>query len=266
MVNIISIAKAGVSKAADILGGVKKSITTPIKGVQSFVVPSTFPAAGISKAGAGAVSGAGKIFSSIKSGASQMYRKAVTNPMAGQTIKSGALKLGAGALGVLGTIKAFQTTKAITSGKPLNLIPTKSETLGAISTAYNPPAAIFGALAGTTEKYGGKAIDTIRGTDASFNKSTYEDMLKNTFDKTIPSFPTIDFQMPEMTMPQMSTMSPVSVSPSMIMPSVSVSGGGGGMDLAMLALLLGGGAGYLVGRKRKKKKKKKKKYKRKRRY
>lgn len=248
MVNIIALGK----KAVDFGNKLVHVNLLPQSEKGTRVMAAMLPMGGISKAPSVIARAGG----AIKTAAQSTFRRLTTNPLAGQSIKSGALKLGAGALGVLGSIKAFQTTRAVAKGEKPNLVPNINEVLSATSTAYNPFAAVGGLATGLFEKGGMSSInEATRVWDATRNKMV--DIRESLPQYSFPNITYPDFQMPDFS-------SAVSfAAPSFQAPSFDISpsvGGGSGMA-EMLALLgLGGGllGGYALGRRKRRKKKYKK--------
>lgn len=234
--------------------------------VQGFVMP-------VSVGGGGSSGAISRGFQGVKT----FIAKATYNPFAGGVAK-GFVKIGGGALGALGTIKAFQLSKSAVTGQNMSVMPSIAELKDAAAFGYNPFAGAAGVVAGLGQKYGGEVKDSLVSatkkkymsipgeTDLFFAPMQIQNAINSGMGAIQQQYAD-DIGFLRNKLEDLRDYSPSGFTPTINLsseaPSLSISGGfggGGGADMLaplMLTLLAGGGAGYLLGRKRKKKKYKK---------
>lgn len=196
----------------------------------------------------------GGVIKSVVNAGKTAFQRLTTNPLAGQTLKGAAKKLGLGTLGALGTYEAFNAAQSVGAGEKYN--PFKnigSKVQVAAASAFNPIAAYLGLGSGLVQRGIEKTkenlpqnlgVDLGQGTKTEFHFPEFP---------AFPEFPNPSINVTTPEMPQM----PSGYASGGFSPSVSV--GGGGDNLPLLLLLLGGlGVGAaVIAHKRKKKKYKK---------
>jgi len=239
-----------------IKGIVKGGFQQTPKNVTSFVVPGTFPSAGI-----------GKGVKSAATGLKNIFKRATVNPFAGTTIKEGFKKIGTTTLGGAVAGGSFGVAYGASKALATNQAPNVKTILKSIGYGASAAISLPGAIAGEIGGLGSNAIDKYQNLKSTMQNPTVplfnEQPLKDILEK-MPTFETPPF-MPELSLSQ----APINISTStpQLQPSSgggfsfspSVSSGGMGEILPLLLLLGAGGAaaGYIIGKKRKKKKYKK---------